>query len=284
MFLSLSNQLPCWSKLFAVVALWLSPLFSYGNNSAEPLTLRHGLLGLGQLSIVKEGKVVGGLKVELLDAIAQRLDWSVEHHYCPFQRCLRSMQSGDLDIMVFIAVNEARSEYLDYVQIWSIPRKMPFYMLDGQQHRLKRYEDLYQLRVGVVNGYAYFNRFDKDTKIEKIVVQSERQLPRMVLAGRIDTYIGFDQRQERLLQQYPQLTMPSFNHAFSDTALLAISKNSALALRANELEAAALSVIKDGTMAKLWAKFLGKNKPPYPAHLAPNSEGDDSAPPRKGKQ
>ncbi len=272
MFLSLSNPFAFWSKLLGTAVLLLISQASIAQDTSEPLTLKHGVLGLGQLSIVKDGKVLGGLKVELLDAIAQRLNWRVEHSYCPFQRCLRSMQSGNLDIMVFIAVNDARSEYLKYVQTWSIPRRIPFYMRKGQQHRLQSYEDLYQLRVGVVNGYSYFKRFDNDAKIKKVVVQNEQQLPRMVMAGRIDTYIAFDQRREQLSQQYPQLIAPPFNHAFSDTALLAISKSSLLAHRADELEAAALSVIKDGTMAKLWKKFMGDDELPYPSDLAPNSK------------
>ncbi|MGH1371226.1 MAG: substrate-binding periplasmic protein [Cellvibrionaceae bacterium] len=254
----------------------LSSQLCTAQQSAEALTVKHGVLGLGQLSIVKDGKVLGGLKVELLDAIAERLGWQVDHSYCPFQRCLRSMAGGELDIMVFIAVNDSRSQYLDYIQVWSIPRKMPFYMLEGQEHRLQNYQDLYQLRVGVVNGYSYFKRFDEDTQIEKVVVQNEKQLPRMIIAGRIDTYIAFDQRREQLLLQYPQLIAPPFNHAFSDTALLAISKSSPLAQHSKELEIAALSVIKDGTMAALWKKFLGEDQPPYPSHLAPNPDTQGS--------
>lgn len=270
MFLSLSKALQPWLRLICAAVLLLSPLYYAAQISAAPLTLKHGSLGLNQLSIIKDGKVLGGLKAELLDEIAHRLGWKVEHSYCPFQRCLRSMEGGELDIMVFIAVNEERREYLDFVQIWSIPRKIPFYMLDGQQHRLQRFEDLHQLRVGVVNGYAYFRRFDKDPMINKVVVQHERQLPKMIMAGRIDAYIAFNQRREDLLQQYPQLVSPPFSHGFSDTALLAISKHSPLALRAEELERATLAVIKDGTMARLWKKFLGDNPPPYPPHLRPN--------------
>lgn len=276
MFLSLSKTLQFWPRLICAAVLLISPLYCAAQNNAASLTLKHGSLGLDQLSIIKDGKVLGGLKAELLDEIADRLGWKVEHSYCPFQRCLRSMQSGDLDIMVFIAVNEERREYLDFVQIWSIPRKIPFYMMDGQQHRLQRFEDLYQLRVGVVNGFAYFKRFDTDPMIKKVVVQHERQLPRMIIAGRIDAYIAFDQRRESLLQQHPQLVSPPFSHGFSDTALFAISKHSPLALRADELERAALSVIKDGTMARLWTKFLGDNPPPYPPHLRPDLTTEQS--------
>jgi polar amino acid transport system substrate-binding protein len=254
-----------------------------GSASTNPdnhisLSLKHGSLGLEQLSIVKDGEVIGGFKYEFLETVAERLGWNIEHHYCPFQRCLRSMADGSLDVMVFIALNQQRSQYLDFVQIWQIPRKIPFYIIKGQEHRLQRYEDLFQLRVGVVNGYAYFKAFDNDSRIHKSIVLKEHQLPKMLMAGRIDTYIGFNQRQDRLLSRYPQLTIAPFAHGFSDTALLAISKKSPLAKHLKQLEAAALAMIKDGTMDKIWSKYLGDNPMPYPAHLAPDKTPPDSDP------
>jgi len=246
--------------------------------ASQSLSLRHGSLGLEQLSIVEDGKVIGGFKYDFLEAVAERLGWSIDHSYCPFQRCLRSMADGSLDIMVFIAINSQRSQYLDFVQIWQIPRKIPFFVLKGQEHRLQRYEDLFQLRVGVVNGYAYFKTFDNDSRIHKSIVLRESQLPKMLMAGRIDTYIGFNQRQDRLLKRYPQLTTAPFAHGFSDTALLAISKKSPLAEHLEELEEAALSIIKDGTIDKIWSKYFGEDQMPYPAYLSPNKTRPQSPP------
>ena len=239
---------------------------------AKPsLHLRHGSLGLQQLSIVEDGKVIGGFKYEFLEALAERLGWTMEHSYCPFQRCLRSMADGSLDIMVFIAVTQQRSQYLDFVQVWPIPRKIPFYMLKGQTHRLQSYEDLHNLRIGVVNGYAYFTRFDHDSQIRKSAVLKESQLPKMLIAGRIDAYIGFSVSRDLLMQQYPQLAVAPFAQGFTDTALLAISQKSPLANRADELEAAALSLIKDGTLDQLWQKFFDDDVLQYPRHLGPDS-------------
>lgn len=292
MAVTIDNYLRSWLKsvntalfiLFSLISLnTASEINSTTNHTIDltsntSLSLRHGSLGLEQLSIVEDGKVIGGFKYEFLETIAERLGWSIDHSYCPFQRCLRSMADGSLDIMVFIAINSQRSQYLDFVQIWQIPRKIPFFVLKGQEHRLQRYEDLFQLRVGVVNGYAYFKIFDNDSRIHKSIVLRESQLPKMLMAGRIDTYIGFNQRQDRLLQRYPQLTTAPFAHGFSDTALLAISKKSPLAEHLEELEEAALSIIQDGTIDELWAKYFGENKLPYPAHLSPNNTQPQSPP------
>jgi len=261
---------------FAISTLLLASLgislSSLAENDTPPLALKHGSLGLEQLSIVENGKVIGGFKYDLLEEITKRINWTVDHSYCPFQRCLRSMADGQLDIMVFIAVNQDRSQYMDFVQIWKIPRKVPFFTLRGREQELTRYEDLKNLRIGVVNGYAYFRRFDNDITLRKSIVLKESQLPKMLMAGRIDTYIGFNQRQDILLSNYPDLRVAPYSHPFSNTALLAISKKSPLAARIRELEVAALSVIKDGTMDELWFKYIGSQEMPYPRHLGPPAD------------
>lgn len=263
------------TNLLALACL-ISCLSTAAQNDASALKLKHGSLGLEQLSIIEDGKVIGGFKHDLLQEIAKRLDWTVDHSYCPFQRCLRSMADGKLDIMVFISVNQQRSEYMDFVQIWKIPRTIPFFTLRGREQELTRYEDLKNLRIGVVNGYAYFSRFDNDTTLNKSIVLKESQLPKMLMAGRIDTYIGFNQRQDILLTNYPGLAVAPYSHPFSNTALLAVSKKSPLSQRMQELEAAALSTIKDGTLDDLWFKYIGSQKMPYPRHLGPPTDAASS--------
>ncbi len=249
---------------------WL--LLSLGGISAPSISatelppMRHGALGLTNLATIENDQIVGGFKYDLLETLGQRLGIDVKHSACPFQRCLRSMSDGNLDIMVFIAVTPQRSQFLNYIQVWKIPRSIPFYVRKGEQHRLQKYEDLHQLHVGIVNGYAYFSRFDNDPAIRKSRVMREQQLPKMLRAGRIDAYIAFDIKQQELLQDYPNITPAPFNHAFSDTALLAISHKSPYLKLMPQLEQAALEMIREGTMDALWQKHFSSQMP-YPAHL-----------------
>lgn len=228
--------------------------------------MRHGALGLTNLATIENNQVVGGFKFDLLETLGQRLGIEVNHSACPFQRCLRSMSDGNLDVMVFIAVTPQRSNYLKYIQVWKIPRSIPFYVRKGEEHRLQNYEDLHQLHVGIVNGYAYFSRFDNDSDIRKSRVMREQQLPKMLQAGRIDAYIAFDIKQQELQQDYPNITPAPFNHAFSDTALLAIGHKSPYVKLMPQLEQTALEMIHEGTMDKLWQKHFSSQMP-YPAHL-----------------
>lgn len=228
--------------------------------------MRHGALGLANLATIKNNVVVGGFKYDFLEALGKRLGITLTHQACPFQRCLRSMSDGQLDVMMFIAVTPERSRYLKYIQVWEIPVKMPFYVRKGEESRLHKYTDLHQLHVGVVNGYAYFSRFDNDSAIQKSKVMREEQLPKMLQAGRIDAFVAFGQDPQQLLADYQGITPAPFSHAYSDTALMAIGHTSAFVDMMPHLEQATLEMIQDGTMDRLWNKHFS-HQMPYPPHL-----------------
>ncbi len=266
------TRYPEWKHAGVSCRYWLTLILGWCCSLSVTATelpsspIRHGALGLTNLATVENNQVVGGFKYDLLETLGQRLGIEVKHSACSFQRCLRSMSDGSLDVMVFIAVTPQRSNYLKYIQVWQIPRSIPFYVRKGEEHRLQNYEDLHQLHVGIVNGYAYFSRFDNDPDIRKSQVMREQQLPKMLQAGRIDAYIAFDIKQQELLKLYPNISPAPFNHAFSDTALLAIGHKSPYVKLIPQLEQTALELIHDGTMDKLWQKHFSSQMP-YPAHL-----------------
>jgi polar amino acid transport system substrate-binding protein len=258
------TRVTCCDWLLLILG-WVSSL-SVTATELPSAPMRHGALGLTNLATIENNQVVGGFKYDFLENLGQRLGIKIKHSACPFQRCLRSMSDGNLDVMVFIGVTPERSNYLKYIQIWQIPRSIPFYVRKGEEHRLQRYEDLHQLHIGIVNGYAYFSRFDNDAGIRKSRVMREQQLVKMLQAGRIDAYIAFDIKQQELMEKHPNIIPAPFNHAFSDTALLAISHKSPYLKLMPQLEQAALELIREGTMDTLWQKHFDSQMP-YPAHL-----------------
>lgn len=226
-------------------------------------SLRHGAIGLDKLSNIENGKVVSGFKYDLIEELGRRLGWTTDHQLCPFQRCLRAMKNGRVNIMVFIAVTPLRRHYLDFLHIWPVPYTIPFYVRRGEEDQLRHYEDFYSLNVGVVNGYSYFDRFDSDTEIHKTIVLKESQLPKMLSARRIDAYAGFNIGREDLEKEYPNIIAAPYTHQFSETALLAISKASPLSEHLPELEMAVHNMIDDGTLDQIWYNNFKGYSPPY---------------------
>ncbi len=144
-----------------------------------------------------------GIDVSILEALGNRLNVNFQYIECPWNRCLELIRSGEADIIPGIAKQTDREEYMYFI---SPPYKelfsTAFYTRKGQKgqpHPIQRYEDLYNLEVGMIRGGVYFDRFDKDPKITRIEVTKEIQLLSMLDKGRLDVIIGNDLNIEYLI-------------------------------------------------------------------------------------
>ncbi len=64
-----------------------------------------------------------------------------------------------------------------------------FWVRRGESERIRRYEDLDGLRIGVVAGSAYFAHFDSDAHLDKDMAQSNEANLRKLVLGRVDTVV-----------------------------------------------------------------------------------------------
>ncbi len=232
-------------------------------------TVIHGAMQQkGFMDFHSDGQV-SGFKYALMGELASRLGWQHKHQKCPFQRCLFSMAKGSLDVMIFVTATAERSDYIDYIQVWPSSRKIPFYVRAGEKDRLTRYQDLSRLRIGVVNGYAYFPRFDKDQSLQKITVTTELQLVHMLQAKRIDTYMAFDAM--HLDENYRQqlIVKAPFGNTVESSALIAISKKSPLQQELPIIEREVIAMINDGRLLRLWSQSFPEKNFPYPLQAYP---------------
>ncbi len=269
--------------------LWVIGYFilmlSLAAQADENLTIVHGATPQAKMMEFHENGTASGFKSLLIEELARRLNWKVHHQQCPFQRCLFSMRKGQYDLMVFVSAIPERTDYLNFIQVWPNTRVIPFFVREEDQQQLKSYEDLADMRIGVVNGYAYFPRFDKDAQLNKIQVSSEQQLARMLLAGRIDTYIAFEDRpqlsRQQLSKQQPsnqqQLTQPSrniikadYSEKVSSSALIAVSKFSPLSNELAAIEKEIITMVTDGSLLQFWQRSNPKQSFPYPLITYPH--------------
>ncbi len=163
------------------------------------------------------------IKRAIATAVGNALGRHVTHHGCPFSRCIADLKSGDADIIIAIYAAKKREQFLEYFQLMENVRKMPFYVRTGEEQILSQYEDFYDLAVGVVSGYAYFDPFDLDTKINKHIVNSETQLPKLLLANRID---AFNSYLPDILKTYPEISRATYQPNQPSIALVSVSRQS----------------------------------------------------------
>ncbi|ASP40065.1 hypothetical protein CHH28_15895 [Bacterioplanes sanyensis] len=179
---------PCSVILQATVAMLVTVCsgFSQFLDAAE---LRMGLYNWPPFSFDAE-RPYRGIDVDLANEISKRVGFDFTIDTCPFERCLLEMELGRLDLMSGIALTPKRAKYMDYAHFPYAEVSTAFFVRRGEEERLLRYEDLYNLQIGVVSEAHYFDRFDIDNNLNKTVFHSEKLMIKLLSLGRIDTFVS----------------------------------------------------------------------------------------------
>ena len=208
-------------------------------------------------SISDDGQL-GGIDLEIAQEIARRMDFVLSVRKCPFKRCLTEMEKGALDLQSGIARNQERAKYMSYADQPYHQVSVVFHVRKGESERLKSYQDLERMRVGMVAKSHYFDPFNGDTSLTKMEVAEERLLLPMLVAGRIDTYVGTDPNAsyDVLTRGYKdKLELAAYRPGVQVPVYFAISRKSFLIERLPELSRTISMMHEDGTIQTILNKY-----------------------------
>lgn len=133
-----------------------------------------------------------GLDFDLMKELTERVPFRVAYLPMPWNRSLVQMQQGKVDAMTGLARRPEREQFIYYIEPPYSVCSTVFYTPEGKGRSIRTYEDLKDRRLGFVLGSAYFPQFDEDQTLGKIGVATEGQLIKMILAGRLDAFVGTD--------------------------------------------------------------------------------------------
>ena len=237
-----------------LLAILILPLTS---NLCAGAELRFGLYNWPPFSFVEE-RENRGIDVDLAREIAREIGITFSIRTCPFKRCLTEMAEGQLDLMSGIARTPEREAYMNYAPSAYSAVNVVFIVRAGDELRLRRYEDLSDLRIGQVVKAHYFDRFNDDGNLEKLEVPHEKLLPKMLHIGRIDTFVSHDitAAHEILVQGYKgRLIEAPYSPGNTIPVYFAVSKKSPHQALQTKLEQAIQHLLADGTVARIHAKY-----------------------------
>ncbi|MCX4026239.1 amino acid ABC transporter substrate-binding protein [Endozoicomonas sp. SM1973] len=212
--------------------------------------------------IVEEGELKG-IDGELIKDIASRLGLKIKYSECPFKRCLALMKSGLVDIMTGLLKRSDREVYIQYIEPYYVNKKTSkiFYLLKGNGHLIKKYEDIYRLKVGVKIGVRYFNKFDEDSKIKKNAVTDVIQNLRMLEAGRIDAIVNTESQGDYLIHKYGfqgKFEKAVFRPTPDVPFYFGISKKSDYMKQFDLIQNTLHQIVKEGNVEVLMKKYMGE--------------------------
>lgn len=155
------------------LAMYHSPPYYFTENVAEPY----------------------GLSLDLLKPAARQLGLRIEVVTCPFPRCLKLAEQGEVDIVAGLIKTDEREGYLHFIQpaMMNFVSSFVFYSRHTQSHNIHSVEDLAGHNVTVMRDAAYFPAFDQATYFARVPVNSEAKALELVYKGRADYAITIEQ-------------------------------------------------------------------------------------------
>jgi polar amino acid transport system substrate-binding protein len=141
--------------------------------------------------IIDQGKF-GGIDVEILREIGKRLGITFKFVACPWKRCVEMAKIGDVDMITSFGKTTEREAFVYYLGPPYRTGKVVFYKEKDKPFSVRKYEDLYKFKIGVLKGSAYFDPFDSDPQLDKVKVAMDYQLPHMLFSRRIDLIAGWE--------------------------------------------------------------------------------------------
>lgn len=209
--------------------------------------------------ILEDDKKSRGIDIEILTEITNRLDLNVKIEKCDWFYCLKMIENGRVDIISAALKRPDREVYMKFIEPPYISHSPKlFYLPKGHKNRIKQYEDIYSLDIGVLKGSSYFTPFDHDTKINKIEVLKTEQLLEMLRKGRVDAFIGTEIVTDYLIkaQSYEGYFETSVFRYESETPFhFAISKKSPFSERIDDFNSIMKDLVNEGFVKKIIDKY-----------------------------
>ena len=141
-----------------------------------------------------EDKVFSGPIVDIVKEVGQKMGLKLYLHEMQFPLSLRRIKANKADLLPRTFCSKERAQVIDYVgPIGFQKKKIKFLVRQEDFSKLKKYEDLHKLSVGMKQSTIYFERFDKDAKIKKISSKDDVNMVRMLAAKRFVTMIVVDE-------------------------------------------------------------------------------------------
>ena len=153
-----------------------------------------------------------GPLIAILDTAAKRIDARIEWRYAPFVRSLEDLKSGRIDLLPRVLFTDERKAYVYYLPAIGIQRKsIRFIVKPGREASLRSYADLREGVIGAKRGTAYFDEFDGDGLISKVLATDDHLLARMFRAGRLDAVAVLDR--EAIEAQFRKIGFSDYRYA-----------------------------------------------------------------------
>jgi len=247
--------------LFLFMLLMLLPTAAADESAVAAPVLRLGMYHNPPYYFTENVTEPRGLSLDLLRPAARQLGLQIEVVVCPFPRCLKLAQSGEVDIVAGLIRTKERETFLHFLQpaMMNFLSSFAIYSKLDQPVEVRQVSDLTGHSVAVMREAAYFPEFDNAEGINKVAVASEAVSLDMVNKGRVQFAITVEQTAAGSFQSAglteADLKRQPYHYEQNIRGYLAFSRKSPNYQWVSQLETLLSQQYKAGLYHLLWQKY-----------------------------
>jgi len=254
--------------MFNIIATLIIPLLMWTTaeaaSSEEKVLLADYRQRPPEMVIDEKTDRFSGPLIEILDEAASKIGYSIKWRNAPFQRSLKELESGSVDVVPRVVLDEERKAFVAYLGPIGYQQKdIVFLVRKGAESLINSYEDLRKITVGVKQDTAYFDRFNSDSSIRKFIsVLDDKGMANQFVAGRFDAMIVLDAEAiEKALKDinFTDYAYANYRYVQKIGNYYGMSKKSPRIAEYKTLNAALLNLVKSGRVKQIYRKY---NVPP----------------------
>ncbi len=240
--------------IFAILSVTMSDVMTVNRCSAQDrMAVRVAGNHAPPYRIFKDG-MASGIYIDVMKELAERAAFDVRFIEVPFKRALAMMRYGDADAMLGPNKNEEREAYMDYTNATFQRENKVFYVHPGSGS-ISQYRDLIRKTVAVHRGKVYFDRFDNDDSLKKLVVEKYINGINKVAANPGFAIIMPEQEGDWLLKESGVRLEKSPYTVEGNISYITLSRKSQFIQLREKIEEAMREIKKDGTYKKILGRY-----------------------------
>ncbi|WCE30059.1 substrate-binding periplasmic protein [Vibrio sp. SCSIO 43137] len=182
------------SSIWAILLLFCSISYAEEANNKQEILVVKGDGSWAPLEIYKNGKF-HGFHIDLVKAVAKRLDVTVKFKSYPWKRAVEMVRRGKADAITFMSYTDERAEFglfypsnilsHSHIGLFTLKENAEKYSFNGD---LKQLEGI---KIGTIKGFVYEKSFDQAEFLTKDRSSThETQLILKIIHKRLPMGIG----------------------------------------------------------------------------------------------
>ena len=242
-------------RVLAALLLCLICLGTAGQALAEEEIIQVAVPPFAPFAFFKENTKCQGASIVILNKLASETGLNLSHVKYPYARILSSLKNGQLDLAL-IFKNDSLKNHVNYIGPVSQSKVV---VLTQTKNAISAYDDLAKLKhIAVIRKAQFEARFDEDSRLNKIPVESYLQALQMFKLNRVEAVVGSISGLEYAMQELKMNVnlVKNAYHLGHKEWWLHLSKKSAQPGIINKLTRAVEKIYKTGLIYQVFKQQI----------------------------